>query len=168
MVRAGPATVSEWARREATAPSADDRCFTGRRLFQWRRGRSVDAKVGVHVEHSGARAAWKTRVARMARRRRSTPPWLAGVEAGLCVASGDGDRSHATAHGRGGETAAYGRWRDGATVLSKRVVFSPIREKRLMQTQAGECGDGGSAARQFRVATDRGWRSAENVRFGWR
>ena len=43
------------------------------------------AKVGVHVEHSGARAAWRTRVARMASSRRSALPWLACVEAGLCV-----------------------------------------------------------------------------------
>ena len=41
--------------------------------------------MGVHVEHSGARAAWRTRVARMASSRRSALPWLAFVEACLCV-----------------------------------------------------------------------------------
>ena len=85
MVGAGPVTVSEWARREATAPCADGRCETTRRLCWWRRLQSVDAKVGVHVEHIGARAAWRTRVARMASSRRSTLPWLACVEAGLCA-----------------------------------------------------------------------------------
>ena len=41
--------------------------------------------MSVHVEHSGARAAWRTRVARMASSRRSTLPWLACVETGLCA-----------------------------------------------------------------------------------
>ena len=46
----------------------------------------------------------------------------------MCVASGDGDRSHATAHGRGGEADASGRWERrrhlaGGAVLSRRVVF---------------------------------------------
>ena len=85
MVSAGSVTVSEWARREATALSAVDRCRTGQRLCRWRRGWSVDAKVSVIVEHSGARAAWRACVARMASRRRSTLPWLAGVEAGQCA-----------------------------------------------------------------------------------
>ena len=84
-VGAGHVTVSEWARREATAPFANDRGGTRRRLFQWRRGRSVDAKVDVHVEHSGARAAWRTRVAGMASTTWSTLPCLAGVKAGLCA-----------------------------------------------------------------------------------
>ena len=45
----------------------------------------MDAKVSVHVEHSGVRAAWRTRVARMASSRRSTLPWLAGIGASLCT-----------------------------------------------------------------------------------
>ena len=65
--------------------SAVDGCGTGRRLCRRRRGRSVDAKVSVHVEHSGARAAWRTRVAGLATRRRSKLPWFAGVEDGLRV-----------------------------------------------------------------------------------
>ena len=68
-----------------TAPSADGRCGTRRRLCRWRRGRSVDAKVGVHVEYSGAKAEWRTRFARMASSRRSTLPWVASVNAALCA-----------------------------------------------------------------------------------
>ena len=85
MVGVGPVKFSEWARRKATAPSADGRCGAGRRLCRWRRWLFVESKVAVHVEHCGARAAWRTRVAQMASSRRSTLPWLAGVEAGLCA-----------------------------------------------------------------------------------
>ena len=42
-------------------------------------------KVGVHVENSGARAAWRTRVAQMASSRRRARPWLASVGASLCA-----------------------------------------------------------------------------------
>ena len=63
----------------------------------------------------------------------------------MCVASGDGDSSHTTAQRRGGGAAASGRWRDGGTssgakfILRELLLFSPIFEKWLMQTQPGEC-----------------------------
>ena len=83
MLGTGPVKCSEWARLEATATSADGRCGTGRRLCRWRRWRSVESKVTVYVEHCGARATRRTRVAQMASSRRRTLHWLAGVEAGL-------------------------------------------------------------------------------------
>ena len=82
--------------------------------------------MGVHVEHSGARAAWRTRVARMASFRRSTLPWLAWVEAGLCARPAataidhmqmlTDERTRPVVGRDGG--ASLGR-----AVLSRRVVF---------------------------------------------
>ena len=136
-------------------------------MCRWRRWQSVDAKVGVHVEHSGARAAWRTRVARIASSRRSTLPWLACVEACLCARPAETARDHMqmlTDEVEERTRPVVGRDNGaspGRAVLSRRVVLSPMPEKWFMRTQAGECGDDRSAAAQCRVATTRRWRSAE-------
>ena len=88
------------------------------------------AKVGVHVEHSGVRAAWRTHIARMASCRRSTLLWPAGDEAGLCAlpAATAIDHMQLLMDEVGG-AAVSSCWRDGSgtsprcAVLSKQVVF---------------------------------------------
>ena len=115
---------------------------------------SLDAKVGVHVEHSGARAAWRTRIARMASSRRSTLPWLASVKAGLYEwppATAIDHMQMLTDEVEERTRPVVGRdcvASPGRAVLSRLVASSPMPEKWFMRTQAGECGDDRSAARQ--------------------
>ena len=116
----------------------------------------MNAKVVVHVNHGGAKAARNTRVAQMATSRRSTLPWFAGIGNGLGafpVATAIDHIELLTDEVKDKprpvvvETTAPRR---GAPFFLSELL-SPIPKNVLMQTQAGECVEMVDlhAARQF-------------------